>query len=86
MILSIHLIFIQKMSIGEVWLRVVVEKKNNLSMQMWATDKKTYAKAINGSDKLNILLNDAGLKVSSFDVFNEERPGPNKNKKKINLF
>ena len=43
-------------------------------MQMWATDKKTYAKAIKGSDKLNILLNDAGLKVSSFEIFNEERP------------
>ena len=27
-------------SIGEVWLRVVVEKKDNLSMQMWATEKK----------------------------------------------
>ena len=39
-------------TIGEVWLRVVVEKKNNLSMQMWATDKITYEKAINGSDKL----------------------------------
>ena len=42
---------------------------------MWATDKKTYAKAISTSDKLNALLNDAGLKVSSFEVFNEERPG-----------
>ena len=62
-------------TIGEVWLRVVVEKRNNLSMQMWATDKKTYAKAISTSDKLNTLLNDAGLKVSSFEVFNEERPG-----------
>ena len=42
---------------------------------MWATDNKTYAKAISTSDKLNALLNDAGLKVSSFEVFNEERPG-----------
>ncbi len=42
---------------------------------MWATDKKTYEKAISKSDKLNKLLNDAGLKVSSFEVFNEERPG-----------
>ena len=62
-------------SLGEVWLRVVVEKRNNLSMQMWATNKKTYAKALSGSDKLNVLLNDAGLKVSSFEIFNEERPG-----------
>ena len=62
-------------SIGEVWLRVVVEKRNNLSMQMWATDKRTYAKALSASDKLNVLLNDAGLKVSSFEIFNEERPG-----------
>ena len=61
--------------IGEVWLRVVVKDRNNLSMQMWATDKTTYAKAISTSDKLNALLNDAGLKVSSFEVFNEERPG-----------
>ena len=62
-------------TIGEVWLRVVVEKTNNLSMQMWATDKKTYSKAISSSDKLNSLLDDAGLKVSSFEIFNEERPG-----------
>ena len=62
-------------TIGEVWLRVVVEERKNLSMQMWATDKKTYAKAVSTSDKLNTLLNDAGLTVSSFEVFNEERPG-----------
>ena len=38
--------------IGEVWLRVVVEKKNNLNMQMWATNKITYEKAIKQNDKL----------------------------------
>ena len=27
-------------TIGEVWLRVVVENRNNLSLQMWATEKK----------------------------------------------
>ena len=37
--------------------------------------KKHMLKAISTSDKLNALLNDAGLKVSSFEVFNEERPG-----------
>ncbi len=62
-------------SIGEVWLRVVVEKRHNLNMQMWATSKKTYHNAISKSDNLNALLNDAGLKVSSFEVFNEKRPG-----------
>ena len=36
---------------------------------------KTYSNAIAKSDKLNELLDDAGLKVSSFEVFNEERPG-----------
>jgi len=61
--------------IGEVWLRVVVEKQNNLSMQMWATDKKTYEKAIERSDRLSRLLNDAGLNVASFEIINEERPG-----------
>ena len=61
--------------IGEVWLRVVVEKKNNLNMQMWATNKITYEKAIKQNDKLNVLLNDAGLNINSFEVFNEERPG-----------
>jgi len=64
-------------NIGEVWLRVVVENKNNLSMQMWATDKNTYAKAMKRSDQLNTLLSDAGLKITSFEVFNEERPGNN---------
>ena len=64
--------------IGEVWLRVVVEKKNHLNMQMWATDKTTYDKAISKSDRLNTLLNDAGLKINSFEIFNEERPGNNK--------
>ena len=61
--------------LGEVWLRVVVKKRNNLSMQMWATSKTTYDKAISKSDRLNTLLNDAGLKISSFEIFNEERPG-----------
>ncbi len=61
--------------LGEVWLHVVVKKRNSLSMQMWATSKTTYDKAILKSDKLNALLNDAGLKISSFEVFNEERPG-----------
>ena len=62
-------------TIGEVWLRVVVENRNNLSMQMWTTNEKTYSHAIAKSDKLNELLDDAGLKVASFEVFNEERPG-----------
>ena len=62
-------------TIGEVWLRVVVENRNNLSMQMWTTNEKTYNNAIVKSDRLNALLDDAGLKVSSFEVFNEERPG-----------
>ena len=44
-------------------------------MQMWATDKTTYEKAISKSDKLNALLNDAGLNISSFEIYNEERPG-----------
>ena len=39
-------------TIGEVWLRVVVENRNNLSMQMWATNEKTYSNAIAKSDKL----------------------------------
>ncbi len=65
----------QNETIGEVWLRVVVEKKSNLSMQMWATDKATYEKATKGSDKLNSLLNDAGLKINSFEIYNEKRPG-----------
>lgn len=64
--------------IGEVWLRVVVENKNNLNMQMWATDKTTYKRAVSKSDKLNNLLNEAGLNVSSFEIYNEERPGPQK--------
>ena len=58
-----------------MWLRVVVENQNNLNMQMWATDKTTCEKAISKSDKLNALLNDAGLKISSFEIYNEERPG-----------
>ena len=61
--------------IGEVWLHVIVEKKKNLSLQMWATNKATYDKAVNGETKLNKLLSDAGLNVSSFELFNEERPG-----------
>ena len=47
--------------------------------------KKHMPKAISTSDKLNTLLNDAGLKVSSFEIFNEERPG-NKMQKIVNLF
>ncbi len=62
-------------NLGEVWLRVIVKKRINLSMQMWATNKTTYDTAISKSDKLNSLLSDAGLKVTSFEVFNEERPG-----------
>ena len=65
--------------LGEVWLRVLVENKNNLHLQMWATDQHTFTKSLRGEDKLYRLLNDAGLNVSSFEVFNEERPGRNKN-------
>ena len=68
-------------TIGEVWLHVIVEKKNKLSLQMWATSKKTYDKALNGGNKLSKLLSDAGLIVSSFELFNEERPGINKAEK-----
>ena len=64
--------------LGEVWLRVLVENKNNLHLQMWATDKHTFTKSLRGEDKLYRLLNDAGLNVSSFEVFNEARPGKNK--------
>ena len=68
-------------TIGEVWLHVIVEKKTNLTLQMWATSKATYDKAVNGETKLNKLLSDAGLIVSSFEIFNEERPGVGKTEK-----
>ena len=69
--------------VGEVWLRVVVESKKNLNMQMWATDLSTYNKARLGVKKLNTLLNDAGLTISSFEIFNEKKPGayPEQNEK-----
>ena len=62
-------------SLGEIWLRVVVEKRINLNMQMWATDKQTYTKAKDGFTNLNRLLSDAGLNISAFEIFNEEKPG-----------
>ena len=61
-----------------------VEKKTNLTLQMWATNKATYDKAV-VKGKLNKLLSDAGLKVSSFEIFNEERPGM-ENRKRKNIF
>ena len=61
--------------IGEVWLRVVGESKTNLNMQMWATNINTYKNARTGIEKLNKLLNDAGLTISSFEIFNEQKPG-----------
>ena len=64
--------------LGEVWLRVVVEKTTNLTMQMWATNSDTYSKALKGEEKLSKLLSDAGLTVSSFDIFNNKKPGTNK--------
>ena len=47
-------------------------------MQMWATNSNTYSKALKGEEKLSKLLSDAGLIVSSFDIFNGEKPGTNK--------
>ena len=61
--------------IGEVWLRAVVEKKNIISMQMWATKTETYSKVPNQLAKLKVLLSDAGLVLADFELFNEERPG-----------
>ena len=68
--------------LGEIWLRVVVEKKINLSMQMWATDSTTYRKAKDGVVKLSQLLSDAGLNISAFEIFNEEKPGEKIEKEK----
>ena len=59
-------------------MRVVVEKTTNLTMQMWATNSDTYSKALKGEEKLSKLLSDAGLTVSSFDIFNNKKPGTNK--------
>ena len=42
---------------------------------MWATDKQTYTKAKDGFTNLNRLLSDAGLNISAFEIFNEEKPG-----------
>ena len=61
--------------LGEIWLRVVVEKRVNLNMQMWATDEQTYKKAKDGVSNLKRLLSDAGLQISTFEIFNEEKPG-----------
>ena len=61
--------------LGEIWLRVVVEKRINLNMQMWATDEQTYRKAKYGVSNLNRLLSDSGLQISAFEIFNEEKPG-----------
>ena len=69
-------------TIGEVWLHVIVEKKTNLTLQMWATSKATYDKAVNGETKLNKLLSDAGLIVSSFEIFNEEETWGQQNRKR----
>ena len=67
--------------LGEIWLRVVVEKRINLNMQMWATDEQTYRKAKNGVSNLKRLLSDAGLQISTFEIFNEEKPGEKEMKK-----
>ena len=71
--------------IGEVWLRAVVEKRNNLSMQMWATKSQTYSYVPNHLVKLKNLLSDAGLNLINFELFNEERPGskPQEKDKKV---
>ena len=71
--------------LGEVWLRVVIEKKNNLSMQMWAPNRSTYKKSLEGVEKLKELLSDAGLNVSSFEIFNDKKPGKEEPEKKKNL-
>ena len=44
-------------------------------MQMWATDGQTYRKAKDGVSNLKRLLSDAGLQISTFEIFNEEKPG-----------
>lgn len=62
-------------SLGEIWLRVVVEKRINLNMQMWATDEQTFRKAKDGVSNLNKLLSDAGLNIAAFEIFNEAKPG-----------
>ena len=65
-------------SLGEIWLRVVVEKRVNLNMQMWATDHKTFKKAKDSVNNLSKLLADAGLSINSFEIFNEKKPGKSK--------
>ena len=48
---------------------------------MWTTDENTYKKAKDGIVKLSGLLSDAGLNVSTFEIFNEEKPGEKETKK-----
>ncbi|MFL2656402.1 MAG: hypothetical protein ACJ0F0_02075 [Burkholderiaceae bacterium] len=64
--------------IGEVWLRTVVEKEISLKMTMWALRTEISDKAKNSTKQLGDLLENAGLKIDSFEIFNSARPGKTK--------
>lgn len=64
--------------IGEVWLRTVVEKEISLKMTMWALRTEISDRAKNSTKQLSNLLENAGLKIDSFEIFNSARPGKTK--------
>ena len=60
--------------IGEVWLKTSVSNRTKVDLMMWAVKENIAKLAEESSLELKKDLEDAGLTMSSFTVFNSRRP------------
>jgi len=67
----------QSRALGEVWLKTTISDSSQVDLTMWALSKDVADLAKFNASELTYELENAGLVMGSFQVYNAPRPSPN---------